>query len=226
MTYDLAQKNKEKDGGRTDQPGQPRGSHLAKDNIIEFAFWRGKEPPTPEGQNAAKLRALKELQDFAEGEKPADEHSLKLHQALNNRSAKIKLTIVTIDPKNITSSFSGPLRQLDKFLPKSRERFLADAVSHLKELAPKEGEFGPMYSLSHALVKARKDAGGALDPVNEKILAEISADTRSPAGKALRLAQDKLDGLSLVGEDGKSAKKEAILYDARDRGNRDGGNSL
>ncbi|CUX65928.1 hypothetical protein AGR4C_pa60038 [Agrobacterium tumefaciens str. Kerr 14] len=194
-----------------------KGHTTAKKNVIEFAFWRGKAPATGEEQDAAKIRARKELEEFADGAQPKNEAALKLHMALNNGSARVKLTIITIDPDNETTSFSGPMRQLDKFLPRSRERFLADAVSHLSRLRPEQGEFGSMYALCHALVKARADAGGTLGSSIETKLDEIRNDAQLPAGKALRSVEQKRAETELGGGEEKSTRGEVIGYDARDR---------
>lgn len=224
MIYHL--KDDSKDKGRSGRPHKRKGDADAHDNFIEFAFWKGKKPATIEELNAAKNRALDELEEFAKGEKPADEAGLRLHQALNRRSAKVKITIVTIDPKDVTASFSGPMRQLDKFLPKSRERFLADAVSHLGSLRPKEGEFAPMYALCHALLKARKGAGGNLGQTAETMLAGIRADEKLPARKAL-LSAERAQAESEKDRGEESAAKDmAFRYDARDRGRRDSGVSM
>jgi len=192
---------------------------IGKGNAISFAFWRGDSPGTPEQEHAMKQRGLEELEAFAKGEKPQDEKALKLHNALNKRSANIRLSIVTIDPNDKTTSFAKATRELHKFLPQSRDRFVSHALSHLKELDPNEGEFGLMYGLCHALVKARHDAGGTLGEQHEKMLESIRADMKSPAGKALRSAERRLSDRD--GIDGGSSEKPVPRYAERIRDDRD-----
>lgn len=68
----------------------------------------------------------------------------------------INLVIVRIDPNNVTGSFVESMKDIDKFLTLSKQRFVRAAIAHLGTLDP-ERQPDEIQKLSRALVKAHCD---------------------------------------------------------------------
>jgi hypothetical protein len=85
-------------------------------------------------------------------------------------TVELEVKVVRVDLKNPTASFTGPMSNLDKFLPDSRRRFVNDALSHLEGLDQTKKEPTQTMHLAMALANAAK--AGHLD---ERHLARLGA---------------------------------------------------
>ena len=110
-----------------------------------------------EKQSAAR-HAVEELYKEITGKDASGDAAtkdlLKEVGALSGRP--INLVIVRVDPNNVTGSFVEPMKDIDKFLTPSKQRFLQAAMTHLGTLDP-ERQSNEIKMLGRALVKAHGD---------------------------------------------------------------------
>lgn len=85
------------------------------------------------------------------------------------KNVRFRLVVVNINSETSTSEFTQRTLQVDKFLDKSRERFLDKAISRLTSLDATRGEGKELYD---ALVKAQER--GFLNESHQTALAELN----------------------------------------------------
>lgn len=176
----------------------------------QFLFWKNKNNFSDAEEAEAKSHAWNELDLFCKGQRPTQAWAAKLYDKVRS-GEKVNIILVSVDSENETRSFAGPMKELHRFLPASREAFLSDALKHLTHLNPlDEDDRKSAYSLCYALIEAKKKAGGSLGHPHDDNLKAIMDDEYSPAGKILRNAEDKSSS--------RQNQAGVLHYQPRDRG--------
>jgi len=202
-----------------DRPKSESRSNSMDSKIkYEFVYWDNNKSLDDNEKKKLYKRCLAELYHHLTGIEPINKDSSEIHKAIkkhlsaNNEGKDVDFVfkIVRIDPKDPTKSFVGPMKELGKFLPESRRRFLRDAIEHLEKLDPSKST--ERNVLASALNEAR--AQGHLGDSHKASLDALSKMDMKPRD-ALGNSQEATGG-----------HKGTIKYDSRDRDEKTYGNSL
>lgn len=160
---------------------------------IKLSFLDNGEKLVGEHMQVAGQQVLAELYKKYTRSEPEDLSELDLADEVlkherdrtGKKNISMSVKVVRVDPKDRTSSFMGPMSQLDKFLPDSKRRFATDAISHLGTLDPINDK-RDIFNLSVALARAGKD--GLLEKSHLAALGDLS-DRNPNIQVALKYAQ-------------------------------------
>lgn len=173
-----------------------------KDIVLVYV---GKEP-TPEQKLSLEKDAREELSIFLNAGRPKEAWAERLFDALHDAKG-ITITVVSPKSENKTVFFQENLKQLDLFLPSSRDSFLKDSFSQLT----READEKAMSSLSFSIMAARLKAGGSFGDTHDAMLAGIIKENKK-VDAAMQRAKRSLEE--------KAGLRTAIVYGDRNRDDR------